>query len=123
MAILKNDGTKKPLNRKRLFAGWNDEYLWKLLTKKGEIYNAFSLDCEHKFYCPRFGKYLLTNDKWENICLHFGKLQRKEAVIGGKKMTKTAILSVGRERGRAVGFPFGRSRQLASAIPRLARAL
>lgn len=37
LAILKNDGTKRPLNRKRLFAGWNDEYLWKLLTKKEEI--------------------------------------------------------------------------------------
>lgn len=32
LAILKNDTMKRPINRKRLFAGWNEEYLWKLMT-------------------------------------------------------------------------------------------
>lgn len=33
LAILKNDDMNKPINRKRLFAGWNDEFLWKLITE------------------------------------------------------------------------------------------
>ena len=32
LAILENGDMKRPVNRKRLFAGWNEEYLWKLLT-------------------------------------------------------------------------------------------
>ena len=34
LAVLKNDDMKRPINRKRLFAGWKDEYLWKLLNSK-----------------------------------------------------------------------------------------
>ena len=34
LAILQNDDMKRTINRKRLFAGWKDEYLWKLLTDK-----------------------------------------------------------------------------------------
>lgn len=32
LAILRNDDMKRPVNRKRLFAGWNDDYLWHLIS-------------------------------------------------------------------------------------------